>query len=316
MPESTTPTLFEDWQARRARLSERPPAGGEALAPAQIHVLEYLIKRYEGTPEAAQPARFAVQSELFLNRRVMVVHHHLGGGPAASFKRGEDAESRASKILRRIKAQDPQGVLKSNERKLSGIQESGITLARSLRNTLNDLSETLKSAALFEFETAQSWLSRRFEDLLPVYQRRVLEYYFYSLVPPAVRPKCNERYLTPAIATEKLMRISHPEIPGYVLLAWRENLQHPDRIAAVALNEYLLLDERYREAAGELIRAELGNTVPAIRERALSMLLRLGNLQDIGILSDLLNLPTQPDEYPGEREAMLEAMRHLSEQPA
>lgn len=316
MPESTAPTLFEDWQTRRARLSERPPAGGEALAPAQVHVLDYLIKRYEGTPEAAQPARFAILSELFLNRRVMIVHHHLGGGPAASFKRGEDAESRASKILRRIKAQDPQAVLERKERSLAENPESEITLARALRNSLSDLSETLKSAAIFEFDTAQSWLSRRFEDLLPVYQRRVLEYHFYSLMPPAVRPKCNERYLTPVLATEKLMRISHPEIPGYVLLAWRENLQYPDRVEATALNEYLLLSSKYRGAAGELVRAELANSVPAIRERALWMLRRLGNLQDIGLLSDLLNLPAQQDDYPGEREAMLEAMRQLSEQAA
>jgi hypothetical protein len=39
---------------------------------------------------------------------------------------------------------------------------------------------------------------------------------------------------------------------------------------------------------------------------------RVGTLDDLGLLSDLLALPPQPDEHPREREALVQAMQQIS----
>ncbi len=56
----------------------------------------------------------------------------------------------------------------------------------------------------------------------------------------------------------------------------------------------------------------LCNADPAVRIHAALELGESGNLDDIGLLSDLLSLPIGPDEHPRERAALLYAMQRLS----
>lgn len=72
-------TLAEDWRVRRQRVaaSETMP---EQHRQMQLQVLDYLIRRYGDSPEAARPARFASSCEFYSNDRTIVVHHHLGRG--------------------------------------------------------------------------------------------------------------------------------------------------------------------------------------------------------------------------------------------
>ena len=51
---------------------------------------------------------------------------------------------------------------------------------------------------------------------------------------------------------------------------------------------------------------------PVVRIQAALELGEIGDLDDIGLLSDLLSLPPCPDEHPRERESLLHAMQRLS----
>jgi hypothetical protein len=69
--------------------------------------------------------------------------------------------------------------------------------------------------------------------------------------------------------------------------------------------EKFLIQTRLRSA--ELIRAHVSDDDENARMRALKMLGKIGNLDDIGLLQDLLKLPELQENEP-EREACVEAM--------
>ena len=53
----TARTLYDDWKARRERLAQA--SGGAAGHQAvEMRLLDYLLRRYQDSPEAARPARF------------------------------------------------------------------------------------------------------------------------------------------------------------------------------------------------------------------------------------------------------------------
>jgi hypothetical protein len=62
----------------------------------------------------------------------------------------------------------------------------------------------------------------------------------------------------------------------------------------------------------ERARTRLCDSDPLVRIQAAVELGEIGDLEDIGLLSDLLSLPTSPDEHLREREAILHAMQQLS----
>lgn len=66
---------------------------------------------------------------------------------------------------------------------------------------------------------------------------------------------------------------------------------------------------RNRRPAAQALRCELGSRFPIVRMRAAFLLGELGDLHDIRLLSDLLNLE---DTLPGERRILLTAIRRLS----
>ena len=67
-----------------------------------------------------------------------------------------------------------------------------------------------------------------------------------------------------------------------------------------------------RQRVIEKIRAELANDSAVVRLEAIDVLGRIGTLDDIGLLSDLLSLPPLKDEHSDERNALARAMQQIS----
>jgi len=94
-------TLYDDWQSRRRRLAES--AVGEAdYRAVELRLLDYLLRRYRGSPEAARPARFPLPTGVFVNHRAIVVHHHLGRGVIPTITNQQEAQTRVQAIVARM----------------------------------------------------------------------------------------------------------------------------------------------------------------------------------------------------------------------
>jgi hypothetical protein len=94
MPETMTitqaHTLYDDWRARREKLSCAPGEPTEYRA-IEIRLLDYLLRRYKDSPEAAQPALFPLPKSAFINHRAIIVHHHLGRGSIPTISNRHEA---------------------------------------------------------------------------------------------------------------------------------------------------------------------------------------------------------------------------------
>jgi hypothetical protein len=189
-------TLYDDWQVRRARLADVAAEGG---GPADYHVVElrlldYLLRRYRGAPEAARPARFPLSTTVFVDHRALTVHHHLGRGLIPTITSADEALAHVRSIVDRMRSPAAAG-------------EAG---------------EPDEAVAAFT-------------------------------IPPPADP-------------------------------------------------------------AEAARTRLCSGEAAVRLRAALELGKIGTLDDVGLLSDLLSLPAAPDEHPRERAAILYAMQKLSGQ--
>lgn len=101
-------TVLDDWLIRRQRLtaSETVP---EPLRRSQLQVLEYLIRRYADSPEAARPARSPTSATFYSNDRRIIVHHHLGRGKIAGVKNQAEAKRRVGDILSHLRRVHEEG---------------------------------------------------------------------------------------------------------------------------------------------------------------------------------------------------------------
>ena len=50
-------TIYDDWKARRQRLADAS-TGAAGYQAVEMRLLDYLLRRYEASPEVARPARF------------------------------------------------------------------------------------------------------------------------------------------------------------------------------------------------------------------------------------------------------------------
>jgi hypothetical protein len=99
--DSPARTLYDDWQARRERLSSSPGGRAEYRAVA-IRLLDYLLRRYRDSPEAGRPAIFPLSKGTFINHRAIVVHHHLGRGTIPTISNRQEAYAHVRAILARL----------------------------------------------------------------------------------------------------------------------------------------------------------------------------------------------------------------------
>jgi len=188
------PSLYDDWKARREQIAWLKHGVRERRA-VEGQVLDWLLRYYRDSPEAARPARFPLKTEAYVNHRAIVVHHHLGGPGKPNITNRTESEARVRSVLERMFSEPPP-------------EENG-------------------------------------EDDEP----------FLARLEP-----------TP-------------------------------------------------EEQADTVRAMLCDSDPFARLLAVLELRRVGTLDDISLLSDLLSLPAQPNEHPLERRAMLQVMRRLSGLP-
>lgn len=305
------PTLYEDWQQRREYLRKTGAPLGQAYLDVQIHILDYLLKRYQGTAQAIQPARFSFAGPLYLNRRAIVVHHHLGTGQAYGTESPEEAGQRVSRILKRIRAQDPQGAILA--------RASGVVAVEELNHTPAAESSPERSPG---FRQLRLW-----RQLAGCIRRSAS----WPVIREAVENALREGPLLPEIAVaylaervgrlgpealaagELLLRCNNPSVADYGLLAWQGRISEGggEDAATVCLEE-LFAQPAHLPKTIDKVRGALADNSLAVRLHATRLLERLGTLDDIGLVLDLLALPPVEEEDPCERQALLHLLEALS----
>ncbi|HEV3005015.1 MAG TPA: hypothetical protein VGX78_11170 [Pirellulales bacterium] len=109
----STPTLYEDWSARRHRLANLGAEAGPHAA-IELRLLDYLLRRFRGSPEADRPAVFRLTAELIVNERAAAVHlrarviqQHLAQGNWVQIANARQAQERVASVLRRMASSTP-----------------------------------------------------------------------------------------------------------------------------------------------------------------------------------------------------------------
>lgn len=323
MPALEARTLYADWTLRRARLADGASTDEAGYTASQIKVLDYLLHRY-GDDEAAHiGARFILPSKTIWQTRTIVIHHHLGRRGFASVKTRGEAEHRASRILKRISEQKAQESLGApgGGTIWSSPDPMTATLRTYVSKELTYWEEYLKPAV-------QKWEDKEIEDFArrigkledgtrTGLLKKILEEHLPDLLERKIPHHRGGISFSREVPIFKvLMKVEHPEAVAFAHLAWRERIEADSRCQIAERLEELFHTPFNRPHAAELLRGDLGGTHAEIRYRATRLLMELGDLQDVGLLQDLLALPRQEDEYPGERQALFAAMEELARKPA
>ena len=296
--QAAAPTLLEDWQARRHRLLNLPEPGGQLVA-LHVQVLEYLITRYEDAPEAARPARYPLEPSLYVNDRAIIVHHHIWQGKVGGVKTEREAHHRVSTILNRM----------SSETTEEDREREWITLGPMLADPVAwhpTVFGRLRLARLRKALRSGRGLLAAIEAALatyPLLPRAALEYLHQCLADP------EQDDLRPA---HLLFCCESRSALGYTVLAWRDRLVAGANDAVGAELRAFFCRAENRTAVLDKIRERLADPHASVRLAAIDLIREIGVLDDVGLLSDLLALPPQPDEHPHERDALVAAMQRIS----
>jgi len=289
--DTPTRTLLEDWRLRRDRLAGDPGPIPQ-YAAIQVQLLDFLLERYREAPEAAAPARFVPKSDLFVNERAIVVHHHLGSGVLGGVKSRQEAESRVSEILKRMTcAGAPPEAAPGKEE--PWLEDSVYVASREWGAALD---------AIAAGRDAHRFIDRALRSQ-PLAPEQALRYLHRSLA---------ALHLIDVHALELLARCRNVAAVNYAVLAWRRRIEAG--YEADLHDEFARFFTRpaARKLSAERLRAELAAADPRVRLAATELLGQIGELADVGLFSDLLALPPLADEDPQERPAMLHAMQTIA----
>jgi len=293
---STAQTLLDEWRARRERLSsEDTPA---RFAREQILVLDFLIRCYGDTPEANKPARPRAAMDLHVAHRAIVVHHHLWEGKVSGVKTRQDAETRASEILGRLHSH-------------ASVAEPEDSAAQVDLFADTEPGGVAYNPRVWDQIVRWTGMGRPpADDVIvfalrknPFLPRSVAEYLYRRIVESDGKD----------MAAATLLTYGRNRIAiNFAVYAWRE-------LAAAGRTEgpwgplyEFLAKQGSKGKAAEAVRLALAHDNPRVRLAALDLLGRVGDLADISLLSDLLNLPPSPDEHPKERAALVRAMQRIA----
>jgi hypothetical protein len=317
-PPEKAQTLYESWQLRRERLNAPPPAGADYVA-SQIHVLDYLLKRYDGDTAAQVPAAFPARGEVMVNRRTVVVHDHIGRGLVAGIKTEQEASGRAASILKRIASVDPQSSVKApghgifaqeSEDKdppaksthggvaAPDIDEDQITFSQ--RRAWAKINTAIKYGA----PTLEVYsLIKASFSMSPILPERAVAYLF---------ERVDNTTTVNVLPAELLAHCTNKSALDYALLAWRNRLASMGPEPVGDRLKHACTEEGRQKRGLELLRNYLADVNAAVRMEAARMLGSLGSLDDIGLLLDLISLPALSDEHPDERQVLIDAAARLS----
>jgi hypothetical protein len=293
----TIDTLLDEWRWRRDRLNRN--AGGAAWFGAeQIMVLDYLIGRYLDSPEAQRPVRVMPIMEFHVDQRAIVVHHHLWEGKVAGIKTPQEAESRVSAIVSRM----------ASHALLDG-PETGA--ARAFAPSEQDAGTAFNPRV---GRKIYRWIHRGGPPgVAAIAASLVSNPFLVQRLPPHLYERIIKSGEEALRAAELLVRIQNRTALNYAVHAWRELAElGPENEVWQILNRSLAEMEP-AAAVAEAIRASLTDSNAQVRLAALAILARIGSLEDIGLLSDLLALPLAADEHPEERAALIRTMRSIAE---
>ncbi len=285
-------TLYEDWQLRRARLdtAEQLPHFGD-----QVRVFDYLLSRYVNDPIAQEPARFPHSSELIFNNRAIIVHRDLKCGEFGATRNPADAHTRARTILARIAKLDLQADACAPSSRINIMLPHGKIAAPfgGYRgpNRPGLIDRTDKFIASCKAKLSQGG-TIRYHDLFTL--KQLLN---WTLCGHNFKASLSD-------ILEVLSLCADDDITCNILDSWTIEISND---ASDLIMTYLRKNDR----AAEILRRKLASDYSAERTRAAHLLGRLGSLNDIGLLQDLLALPEMKAESP-ERAAYLSAMNYLA----
>ncbi len=272
----TTPifrTLLDEWQWRRDALN----LGLDSATPfarERARVLDFLIHRYQNSPEAQRPAPAKPKADFQVNQRAIVVLHHIWQGRVGGIKSPQEAQARVSAILKRISLPP-------------STEEAEATEADVL--TPDGGSGKAVAASPPKGPTLPTWMA------LQLYQRIV------SAGADDVQ------------AVESLACGRNRSALLYAVYAWRELVGSGRTTQACNMLHRFLATAEPSGVVIEGVRESLAHGNVRVRFAALDILGRIGTLGDIGLLDDLMALPLAADEHPAERPTLLRTMRAIAE---
>jgi hypothetical protein len=296
----TATTLYDDWQQRRGRLVQVGGADNPLQVP-HMKVLDYLLHRYQGSPEGQRPARFRLHTKLHWDDRRILVHQHLGGGKVGGVKSQEEAEERVVSVLERMTSPD-----EDPDRE-------------TIADELDEQAEASFKKPLFA-PRVMKWASFRRSIRWGIRPYRMMRAQLRKdpYLPPDILQHL-ENWLSDVLsedewAWELLCMCRNHSALDHALAAWRRRVADgpADDQLRKDMEDFFCEEER-RELVAEKMREHLAHENSAVRLASTRILADIGELQDIGLLSDLLSLPESADEQEQERPALIEAMRRIAE---
>jgi hypothetical protein len=288
---------LDEWQRRLDYLNRRQ-AGAAPFANERARVLAFLIQRYRDSPEAQRPAPAKPKADLQINQRAIVVLHHIWQGRVGGIKSPQEAQARVSAILKRISSPPSTDERKTAEPDVLAPDSPDADAASAPPVASNNAEQAVSAARIGDARIAAA--SPR-GPILP--QWMVLELY-----QRIVSPESDD-----VQAVESLTRGRNRAALNYALYAWRELVQAGRTNQACRMLHRFLATPEPTGVVIEGVRESLAHDNVRVRFAALDILARIGTLEDIGLVDDLLALPSASDEHPSERPALLRTMRAIAE---
>jgi hypothetical protein len=136
--------LYDDWQARRMQLTGIEREMPEYHA-TEIRLLDYLLQRYKGSPEAARPAMFPLPASALIDRRAIVVHHHLRGGATTGIRNRQEADAHVRSALEQMRVPPEEEDDSAAEEAIAEFDRPAkFDLVEALREKLCDADATVR----------------------------------------------------------------------------------------------------------------------------------------------------------------------------
>ena len=286
---STAKTRLEDWKDRRQYLESL--SGENPRKAVHIKVLDYLISRYRDSAVAQLPARFSLRLDLHWNDRRITVHHHLGRGKVAGVRNRENGEQRIADVLHRMM---------SCERSEDESFTPTISAVRPRRPVM-----LLHPSWRIKLGWNADRHIRKALARYPILPETCLKHLISRL---------SDATHEDSTALELLNLCKNKNIIERMVRAWRDRVAQGGSTGLITTSlEAQIQSPNHRPRAAELMRERLADDDAPVRVAACRLIAKIGDLDDIGLLSDLLALPESSDEDPIERDAIATAMTTIAE---
>jgi len=278
-------TIYDDWRIRRAQMD------GVELLPRcsdQARILDFLISRYADDPAAQAPAR-SQSSTVFFNTRA------IAAGDRDATRVAADAHRRARTILTRMADLNLQADVGAPGRRAKvepeAPQKPRVSKLRCWSKWSRECDQTDQFVAHCKAELA------RFQKLLEADWAVLKDVLDCALWGWPLKAQLSD-------ILDVLVHCAEPDITRLLLNHWASG-DYP--AVQPQLETYL----RTNDVGAEVLRGDLAKTCAFERTRAARLLGKLGSLQDIALLQDLLAQPNM-QAFSLERSVYVSAIEELA----